>query len=179
MTASNNVKGGNETQTVNIKMTVGQVTITATLDNSRTTSDFLKTLPRTMTMNRYDDREYYGKMESAISTEGEKIDDYHDGDVTYYPAGGSFAIFFADENKSSQLGLIRMGKITSSLEDFNKLGNRIEMKIDLSNKLATTIPMGRIGEPNEIANTVVFLLSDLSTYTTGADYVIDGAFLLR
>lgn len=53
------------------------------------------------------------------------------------------------------------------------------MKIDLSNKLATTIPMGRIGEPNEIANTVVFLLSDLSTYTTGADYVIDGAFLLR
>lgn len=132
MTASNEVKGGIVTQTVNIKMTVGQTTITATLDNSPTTADFIKTLPRTMTMNRYGDREYYGKMGTAISTEGEKIDDYHDGDVTYYPSGGSYAIFFAGENKSSQPGLIRMGKITSSLEDFNKLGNRIEMKIEIS-----------------------------------------------
>lgn len=52
-------------------------------------------------------------------------------------------------------------------------------QIEITNKLAATIPLGRIGEPDEIANTVVFLLSDLSTYTTGVDFIVDGAFLLR
>lgn len=50
---------------------------------------------------------------------------------------------------------------------------------EITDKLEATIPLGRLGEPDEIANTVVFLLSDLSSYTTGVDFVVDGAFLLR
>jgi 3alpha(or 20beta)-hydroxysteroid dehydrogenase len=35
-------------------------------------------------------------------------------------------------------------------------------------------PMGRMGDPAEIAPTVVFLASDASSYTTGSEFVVDG-----
>lgn len=50
---------------------------------------------------------------------------------------------------------------------------------EVTDRLAARIPRGRLGDPEEIARSVVFLLSDLSGYTTGADLVVDGAFLLR
>jgi NAD(P)-dependent dehydrogenase (short-subunit alcohol dehydrogenase family) len=50
---------------------------------------------------------------------------------------------------------------------------------EVTDRLALRIPAGRLGNSEEIASAVVFLLSDLSSYTTGADLVVDGAFLLR
>lgn len=50
---------------------------------------------------------------------------------------------------------------------------------DVTERLARRIPMGRIGQPSDISSAVVYLLSDFSSYTTGADLVVDGAFLLR
>lgn len=50
---------------------------------------------------------------------------------------------------------------------------------DITAPLLRKIPLGRAGEPEDIAKSVAFLLSDLSSYTTGTDLVVDGAFLLR
>lgn len=116
-----------------ITMTAGDTVITAELSDSETTRAFLETLPRTFTMNRYGDREYYGRMES-ISENGEVVADFENGDVTYYPAGPSFAIFFAGEEHSSQSGLIRMGKITSDLSAFDIMGDTLEVSVEISNK---------------------------------------------
>jgi 2-deoxy-D-gluconate 3-dehydrogenase len=40
------------------------------------------------------------------------------------------------------------------------------------------IPMKRIGEPDDIGKAVLFLASDLSSYITGSQIVVDGGFLL-
>ncbi len=38
------------------------------------------------------------------------------------------------------------------------------------------IPFKRMGTPEELVGAVIYLLSEASTYTTGADLIIDGAF---
>jgi len=43
---------------------------------------------------------------------------------------------------------------------------------DISNK----VPMGRFAEPAEIARTVLFLSSNLNTYITGQNLVVDGGY---
>ena len=40
--------------------------------------------------------------------------------------------------------------------------------------LESTVPLGRIGRPEDIAPMVVFLCSDLSGYASGAEFVVDG-----
>jgi len=39
---------------------------------------------------------------------------------------------------------------------------------DISQELIKLIPLGRIGKPEEVANTLLFLVSDLASYITGA-----------
>ena len=41
--------------------------------------------------------------------------------------------------------------------------------------IAKTIPLGRVGEPEEVANAFVFLASDKASYITGALLSVDGA----
>lgn len=93
---------------------------------------------------------------------------------------------------ASKHALIGLTKGTAS--DYASLGIRInsvspgviatpltmaEGQKDVTDRLAARIPWGRLGTSEEIASAVEFILSDLSAYTTGADLVVDGAFLLR
>ena len=46
-------------------------------------------------------------------------------------------------------------------------------------QVATEIPVGALGEPEDIADGVLFLASDESRYMTGAELVIDGGYTAR
>lgn len=43
-------------------------------------------------------------------------------------------------------------------------------------KIAESTPLGRVGEPGEVANAILFLASNASSYITGSEIVIDGGF---
>lgn len=46
-------------------------------------------------------------------------------------------------------------------------------------KLAGDIPLGRLGQPEEVASLCVYLLSDASAFITGADMPIDGGLTAK
>jgi NAD(P)-dependent dehydrogenase (short-subunit alcohol dehydrogenase family) len=56
-----------------------------------------------------------------------------------------------------------------------KNGGLSDAQIDqIKESVAATAPIGRVGTSDEIANAVVFLASDESSYMTGADLFVDG-----
>ena len=42
-----------------------------------------------------------------------------------------------------------------------------------------TTPLGRIGQPDDVADVVVFLCSDLARFITGQNIVVDGGMTLH
>lgn len=50
---------------------------------------------------------------------------------------------------------------------------------DVYERHVSGIPLGRIAEPEEIANVITFLVSDLASYVTGQNIIVDGGAILR
>jgi NAD(P)-dependent dehydrogenase (short-subunit alcohol dehydrogenase family) len=46
-------------------------------------------------------------------------------------------------------------------------------------EMEKSIPMGRVGRPEEIANAVLWLCSDAASYMTGQSISVDGGFVMR
>ena len=113
-----------------IRLRVADQVITARVDDGPTSRGFLGLLPMTVIMQRYGDREYYGKPGHAFSVEGKHQSHFSNGDLAYWAPGGSLAVFFAREGQSSISDLIVMGKVTSDLSLLDQLGRSIEMTIE-------------------------------------------------
>lgn len=47
---------------------------------------------------------------------------------------------------------------------------------EMFSKLAASQPIGRMGNPEEVANMAYFLASDEAAFLTGGDYLVDGGF---
>lgn len=120
-----------EAEATEIILDFGGTRVTAVLDNSETTQAFIGRLPLTISMNRYADREYYAAI-PELPENGEDIPDFENGDITYYTAGKSLAVFFGNAESSSQGDLIRMGRITSDLDAFNDMADTLEVTISLA-----------------------------------------------
>lgn len=60
----------------------------------------------------------------------------------------------------------------------SELGMTTEQVQQFADFSATQIPLGRVGVPNEIATTVVFLASEDSSFVSGINLVVDGGMTM-
>jgi hypothetical protein len=115
-----------------ITITAGKTVITATLNDSPTAQDFIKSLPVVMKMTRWGEREYFGKVRERLSDKGRKQNSFENGDVAYWVPGGSFAIFFNNKVNPDISDLIVIGKISSDLKVFDAMDPSVEMRIGIA-----------------------------------------------
>jgi NAD(P)-dependent dehydrogenase (short-subunit alcohol dehydrogenase family) len=76
-----------------------------------------------------------------------------------------------------RVNIVSPGTITTPI--YSKLGFPDDALSGFKNAMADRTPAKRFGEPIEIAETVVHLLSEKSKYTTGANFVVDGGITLN
>ena len=69
------------------------------------------------------------------------------------------------------------GIVDTPIHDFHLLPP--EQKSHVLKQMSELQPLGRIGEPNEIAQAISFLASDQSSWTTGAVLTVDGGINLK
>lgn len=88
----------------------------------------------------------------------------------------AFAAELAPHN--IQVNTIAPGPISTKMMDSHWFNLSAEDACKAKQALEKALPMHRIGSPDEIAGAAIYLASDASSYTTGAEIVIDGAVLL-
>ena len=90
-----------------------------------------------------------------------------------YPAS-KFAVNGIVRSLSRELGPkgIRVNAVAPGVTATDMVSSLPKEVID---PLIATIPLGRVGEPEDVANAFVFLASDLASYVTGAVIPVDGA----
>jgi len=72
---------------------------------------------------------------------------------------------------------IAPGRVHTPFVDGFLKENYPEKEEEMFEKLSKTQPIGRMGDPDEIASLVLYLCSDKAGFITGTNYPIDGGFL--
>ncbi len=72
-------------------------------------------------------------------------------------------------------GIITAGTVQTGEEMTRITGTSIE---EFAAKMGGRMPLGRMGEPDEVARVVLFLASSMADYITGETIVVDGGYLL-
>jgi len=79
--------------------------------------------------------------------------------------------------KGIRVNTVSPGTINTPMLDRSLIGMNVEDVENLMTGIRRANALGRVGEPREIADVVVFLCSEGASYVTGEDVVVDGAYL--
>lgn len=90
-----------------------------------------------------------------------------------YPTS-KFAVNGLTKSLARELGRdnIRVNAVAPGVTRTDMVANLPE---DMVKRVCAPIPLGRMGEPQEVANAFLFLASDLASYVTGEILSVDGA----
>lgn len=86
----------------------------------------------------------------------------------------SFARTWAAELKGRSIRVNAISPGTIDTPGIDGLVPSQEQADQLKSYMASTIPMGRIGRPDEVASAALFLASDQSSFITGIELFVDG-----
>jgi len=90
----------------------------------------------------------------------------------------SFARTWTNElqDRKIRVNVVSPGPIDTPAID-GLAGNDIEQAKQIKAALVSQVPLGRMGDPDEIAKAVVFLASDDSSYVAGVELFVDGGMV--
>ena len=72
---------------------------------------------------------------------------------------------------------VAVGKIKSMQQERNAARDKMSVA-DFYEKVGKTVPLGRMGEAEEVANVIAFLASDAASYVTGQVLAVDGGWTI-
>ena len=107
----------------------------------------------------------------ALSGDDKPQDAYGASKAAMIRLSKSLAIQFASYNIRSNI--ILPGPIDTPMQD------RWKKNPKAKKQLSKIIPLQRIGKPKDIANTILFLLSDEGSYITGTEITVDGGLTAK
>ena len=96
------------------------------------------------------------------------------GNVAYSAAKAGVRLMTKTVAMETAKENIRVNSIHPGLIDTNLLAGAKQENAENWDMFVQAIPMGRLGEPEDIANCALFLASDQGKYITGAELVVDG-----
>ena len=73
-------------------------------------------------------------------------------------------------SRNITVNAVAPGYITTDMTD--------ELNVDVKEKMKSSIPLGRLGTPDDVANLVCFLASDDAGYITGQTFNVDGGMVM-
>ena len=109
----------------------------------------------------------------AILNTSSMVSIYGQPSGVMYPAS-KFAVNGMTKSLARELGKynIRVNAVAPGITETDMVKNLPKEMIE---PLIKTIPLGRIGKPEDVANAFLFLASDMASYVTGEILSVDGA----
>ncbi|MDC0057289.1 SDR family oxidoreductase [Alphaproteobacteria bacterium] len=107
----------------------------------------------------------------ALSGDDKPQDAYGASKAAMIRLSKSLAIQFASHNIRSNIVL--PGPIETPMQD------RWKKHPKAKKQLSRIIPLQRIGKPKDVANTILFLLSNEGNYITGTEIIVDGGLTAK
>jgi len=116
---------------------------------------------------------YLKKTKGVILNTSSMVSIYGQPSGVMYPAS-KFAVNGITKSLSRELAPvgIRVNAVAPGIIETDMVKNLPE---EIVKPLIQTIPLGRIGKPEDIANAFLFLASDMASYITGVILSVDGA----
>ena len=93
-----------------------------------------------------------------------------------YPTS-KFAVNGITKSLSRELGKFNI-RVNAVAPGVTKTDMVSALPPEMVQRVSSTIPLGRMGEPQEVANAFLFLASDLASYISGTILSVDGAKVL-
>lgn len=140
-----NTSGNNQTNLKDVMIIqFGNKTLEVKLNKGEAASQLVTALPQKITMSRWGDGEYYGKIPVKISSKEKTRDVFEVGEVAFWPSGNALCIFFGptpassgEQPKMASPG-IPLGKIVSDVSVLKTLGATQEMALSMKSDTDTS-----------------------------------------